>query len=104
MERSDKMKSPLLQLYEGELAPLEDYQEDIAEYRRLLKIIHLREDSFGQKLKEIDPKLKEEFERLQSEQLEEIYWQPAQSYIDGFRLGAKIMIDIYQKDYTEFAD
>jgi len=55
MPRSDKMKSPLLQLYKGELAPLDNYQEDIAEYRRLLKIIHLREDSFGQKLKEIDP-------------------------------------------------
>lgn len=104
MERSDKMKIPLLQLYERELAPLEDYQEDIAEYRRLLKIIHLREDSFGQKLKEMDPELKAEFERLQSEQLEEIYWQPAQSYIDSFRLGAKFMINIYQKDYTEFAD
>lgn len=64
---------------------MEDYQEDIAEYRRLLKIMHLREDDLAKKL-------------------EKIYWQPAQSYIDGFRMGAKIMIDIYQKDYTEFAD
>ena len=83
---------------------MEDYQEDIAEYRRLLKIMHLREDDLAKKLEKIDPKLKEEFAKIQSEQLEEIYWQPAQSYIDGFRMGAKIMIDIYQKDYTEFAD
>ena len=94
------MQSTLYQLYKGELHPLEHYTSLLKEYQDLLKKHHLRYDHLEGELEKINPQLKQHLVRLLDEQFEEIYWETAQMFIDGFCLGAKIMVEVYQKDFT----
>lgn len=94
------MKSVLYQLYEGGLYPMEKYQPFLKEHQDLLRNKHFRHDAIKEELRKINPELNWELEHLLEEQREEMNWDTAQMFIDGFRLGARMMIEVYQKDFT----
>lgn len=93
------MENLLLSFYRGELEPVEKYRPVIEEHLELRKKQIRHYDSFKDKL---DPDLAEEFMEIMDEQLEEAPLENAQAYIDGFRMGARMMMEILdQKDDDE---
>ena len=54
-------------------------------------------------MKKLDSPLDKEFESIMDEQLETLPYDFSQSFIDGFRLGAKIMLEIYMDDIQNSA-
>ena len=89
------MKSILLQLYDGELFPAEQYVPKITEYRRIHQEHYRHHKDFLDKL---EPSVKEQFIRIMDEQLDAVPMEMSEMFIDGFRLGARMMIEIYQND------
>lgn len=81
----------LLDLYYGKIAPAEQYQPLIEEFRALQKKHNQHYDKFVEKL---GSPLNKEFERIMDEQLDMLPFDFSQTFIDGFRLGAKMMIEI----------
>lgn len=48
-----------------------------------------------------EPPLDERFLEIMDEQLKTVPLEISEMFIDGFRLGARMMIEIYQKDFTD---
>lgn len=94
------MKSVLQQLYDGELFPAEQYSPKIEEYQRLLQEHNRCYDDFFQKLAGLDPDLCETFVKLQDDSLNFVPYETSEMFIQGFRLGARMMIEIFQEDFS----
>ena len=95
------MKSLLLQLYNGEVYPAEQYTPRTAEYRKLRQEHYKHYEDFIKQLKLLEPPLDKRFIEIMDEQLDTIPLETSEMFIDGFRLGARMMIEIYQKDFTD---
>ena len=86
------MKDKILQdLYHGKIAPEEHYKPLIEEFCAHQKKYYRHYDEF---MKKIGSPLDKEFESIMDEQLEMLPFDFTQTFIDGFRLGAKMMIEI----------
>lgn len=86
------MKDKILQdLYHGRIAPEEHYKPLIEEF-----IVHQKEyyQHYDKFIEKIGSPLDKEFERIMEEQLEMLPFDFSQTFIDGFRLGAKVMLEI----------
>lgn len=95
------MKDKILQdLYHGKLAPAEHYRPLIEEFSALQKKHYQHYDEF---MKKIGSPLDKEFESIMDEQLDMLPFDFSQTFIDGFRLGAKMMIEILW-DYNQKPD
>ncbi len=94
------MKSVLYQLYEGDLHPMEKYHSFLKEHRELLKKKHFRYDDIKEQLLQINPDLRWELEHFLEEQWEAMNWDTTQVFIDGFCLGARMMIEVYQTELS----
>ena len=92
------MKDILTQLYNGEIFPAEQYRMKTETYQEMHRKQYQRYESFINKLKLYEPSLHEEFIELMDEQLSTIPNEFSESFIHGFRLGTRIMIEIYQND------
>ncbi len=92
------MKSILLELYEGNIFPAEQYSPRNEEYRKIHQRNYQHYNNFIETLSKLDPPLDEQFINIMDEQLETIPFDFSEMFIDGFRLGARIMIDIFQDD------
>ena len=93
----------LLDLYYGNIVPAEQYQPLIEEFSALREKHYQHYDEFMEKL---DSPLKKEFKSIMDEQLESLPFDFSQAFIDGFRLGAKMMMEIFwdndqKPDYEE---
>ena len=95
------MKSILSQLYDGELAPAEHYHSQIAACKKLHEKYYAQYNDLIQRLKELDPPLDKTFARIIDGQFDIIPMEMAEIFSDGFCLGAKMMIKIYQKDLPD---
>lgn len=51
-------------------------------------------------MKNIEPQLKEQFIKILDEQLDFFPLDTSEMFIDGFRLGARMMLEIFQNDTT----
>ena len=86
------MKDKILQdLYHGRISPEEHYKPLIADFITHQKEYYRHYDEFMEK---IGSPLDKEFESIMDEQLEMLPFDFSQTFIDGFRLGAKMMMEI----------
>lgn len=92
------MKSILTELYEGRIFPAEQYSPRSEEYRKIHQEHYQHYDDFIETLSKVNPPLDKRFIEIMDEQLDVIPYEFSEMFIDGFRLGARIMIDIFQGD------
>lgn len=85
------MSTLLQQLYNGEIFPAEQYRPFLEEYRVKRKKHLENYDSFIQKL---GSPLDKEFIKIMDEQLDTLPLDFYQMFSDGFKLGAKMMIEV----------
>ena len=88
------MNTLLQQLYNGEIYPAERYRPLIEQYREMQKKQHCHYDDFVKELQQLQPPLHEKFIKIMDEQLDSIPLELSDKFIDGFRLGARMMIEI----------
>lgn len=92
------MKSILSALYGGEIFPAEQYYPKTEEYRRLYQNHYRHYEDFISILSKLDPPLDKQFIQIMDEQLDIMPNEFSEMFIDGFRLGARIMIEIFQNE------
>ena len=85
------MNTLLQQLYNGEIYPAEQYRPVLEEYKVMRKKHMENYDNFVEKL---DSSLKMEFISIMDEQLDTLPLDFYQMFSDGFKLGAKMMIEV----------
>ena len=95
------MKNILLQLYNGEIFPAEQYIPKITEYQNMRKEYRQNYQDFIKKIESIEPQLKEQFIKILDEQLNFFPLDTSEMFIEGFRLGARMMIEIFQNDVSD---
>lgn len=92
------MKNILLQLYNGEISPSEQFQPKIEEYKNIHEKNYCHYENFIKKLEKLEPPLHEEFIKIMDEQLDSLSLEISEMFINGFCLGAKMMIEILDTD------
>lgn len=85
------MSTLLQQLYNGEIFPAEHYRPYLEEYKVMRKKHLENYDSFIQKL---GSPLDKEFIKIMDEQLDTLPLDFFQMFSDGFKLRAKMMIEV----------
>lgn len=90
----------LEQLYAGELQPCERVSHDNEEYKVLCKESLEEIEHFSRKL---DVDLREEFDGMMEHYLELTYMEKAQTFGDGFRIGARLMCEVFYENNREEA-
>lgn len=95
------MKSILLRLYDGEIFPAEQFNLKTEEYRSMSQTHYQHYEDFIEQLKSLEPPLHEKFIHIMDEQIEEVPLKLSETFLEGFRLGARIMIEVYQDNYTD---
>lgn len=92
------MKSILSELYEGNIFPAEQYSSKSEEYRQIYQKHYKHYEDFIKTLSKLEPPLDKQFIKILDEQLDVIPYEFSEMFTDGFRLGARVMIDIFQGD------
>lgn len=98
------MKSVLYQMYTGILDPSGEYEPLLKEHKNLLQNRRNCFDRVIAELDKVNPTLKRSFELVLDKHYTETYFNTAQMYMDGFRLGVKMMVEVYQSDWTKNND
>jgi hypothetical protein len=81
-------------LYGGEIYPAEKkHRSRMEEYRKLWKEYYKNHEDF---IKKIGSPLDEEFIQIMDQQLDMFPLELSETFLDGFRLGAKMMIEIFE--------
>ncbi len=91
------MKNILEQLYDGEIFPAEQYSPQEREYRKIYREHYSHYEDFIETLSRLEPPLDKRFIEIMDEQLDEIPYEFFGMFIDGFRLGARIMVEIFRQ-------
>ena len=89
------MNSILEQLYNGEILPMERYTLKEKEYKKICREHLDRYEDFRETLGKLNPPFDKQFIQIMDEQLDEIPYEFSQTFIDGFRLGARIMTEVF---------
>lgn len=92
------MDKILQALYSGKIYPQEQYRPMIEEYSNLMKKNYQNYQDF---IKKIGSPHDEEFIRIMDEQLTAVPFELSEMFIDGFRLGARMMIEIFDDKYQK---
>ena len=87
------MDKILRALYYGEILPAEQHILQIEENKIQWKKHYQQYEDFINKL---GSPLDKEFERIMDEQFDILPQEFSQMFVDGFRLGAKMIIEIYE--------
>ena len=85
-------------LYEGKIFPTEQYSPRSEEYRKIHQEYYHHYEDFIETLSKLNPPLNKRFIEIIDEQLDVISYKFSEMFIGGFRLGARIIIDILQGD------
>jgi hypothetical protein len=91
--QAQRMDKILQALYDGEIYPAEQYRPMIEEYTVLRKKQYQKYEDF---IKKIGSPLDEEFIQIMDQQLDMFPLELSETFLDGFRLGAKMMIEIFE--------
>lgn len=89
------MSTLLKKLYNGEIFPAEQYDHFVEEYRIIRKN---QMDNYDNFIKKLGNPLDIEFIKIMDEQLDTLPLDFFQMFSDGFRLGAKMMIEILEDE------
>ena len=95
------MRTILKQLYDGDIFPAEQFYPKEEEYKALRKKHFTHYDDFRKKVEALSPELSQEFVQIMDEQLDTVPLEFSEMFIDGFRLGARMVIEIYGNDIPE---
>ena len=90
------MKNVLEQLYNGEIFPAEQYALRGEEYRKIHQGHYNQYEDFIELLSKLNPPLDKRFIEIMDEQLDVIPYEFSEMFIDGFKLGAKIMAEVFR--------
>lgn len=90
------MKNILEQLYDGEIFPAEQYFPKEKEYRKKYQEHYNHYEDFIEILSKLEPPLDKRFIKIMDEQLDEIPYEFSGMFIDGFRLGVRIMAEVFR--------
>lgn len=90
------MKSVLEQLYDGEIYPAEQVNVRTEEYRQMRREHYSHYEDFIEKLKTLNPPLDERFIAIMDEQIDAFPLETAETFIFGFRLGARIILEVLE--------
>lgn len=91
------MKNVLEQLYDGEIFPVEQYSQKEREYRKIYREHYSHYADFIETLSRLEPPLDKRFIEIMDEQMDEIPYEFSGMFIDGFRLGARIMVEVFRQ-------
>lgn len=92
------MNDILKQLYSGEIYPEEQYRPILEEHKALQRKQYKKYEDF---ISKIGSPLDKEFEHILDEQLDILSLDFFQMFSDGFRLGAKMMVEIFEDKYQK---
>lgn len=84
------MKSIIEQMYDGDLFPTCTYEHSSMEYKRAMDQLVAAESE----LLASYPQIKELFDHYQSAQIELISINNRQEFVNGFKIGARIALEI----------
>lgn len=94
------MKTILQQLYDGELCPSGQSRPKTKAYQLMEEKHHSNYKDFIEKLNTLNPLLVDQLISIMDEQSTELLCEFSDTFIDGFKLGAKMMIEILDKNYS----
>lgn len=86
------MKSSISELYYGNLYPFLTYKPALEETARLFKAAGGRYDRFRARLPE---EMREPFDALLEDKSAMLLLEMEESFIDGFRIGARLMLEVF---------
>lgn len=89
------MEQVLQALYNGDISPLDQYRPRTEEYNELRRKYWRQNDQFMQALSQLDEGLAQEFDQLLDKQFEVVPLEMSEMFIDGFRLGARLMLEVF---------
>lgn len=92
------MKNILEQLYNGEIFPAEQYAPKGEEYRKIHQGHYNHYEDFIELLSKLEPPLDKRFIKIMDEQLDVIPFEFSEMFIDGFKLGAKMMAEVFRNE------
>lgn len=92
------MDKILRALYSGKIFPQEQYRPIIEEYKSLRKRQYEHYKDF---INKIGSPLDKEFEHIMDEQIDLLPLEFSQMFIDGFRLGARMMLEVLEDKYEK---
>lgn len=84
----------LRKLFEGELFPYQNFHPLSKEYKKLAYDYELHRDKFIELLNNYNPVLSKEYQDVADEHATLLFHEISEMFIDGFRLGATMMIEI----------
>ena len=87
-------KSILEDLYYGNIHPDEDYTPCTDEYRQIIAAHLEKTGTFQKRLADIDPELQRTYVHLTDDLTRMLPMEMCTIYIDGFRRGARMMLEI----------
>ena len=97
------MQELLKQLYDGEIYPAEQYLPLMEDYKKLRKEQYQHYDDFVQELNKLSTPLGNRFIKIMDEQLDTVPLEFSEMFIDGFRMGARMMIEVFEDKYANKA-
>lgn len=92
------MERMLEQLYKGELYPYSKFQTTIEDFKVNRDKAFQSYSAFVEKLPD---ELKDEFDELMASYLDLLPLELQQTFIDGFRIGARMMTEVYTDPLDE---
>lgn len=95
------MKRILSQLYDGNILPLDHFLPKSKEYVEQRRKQARHYEDFLARLENLDPELSKEYFQIMDEQIDLCPLEMSEMFIDGFCLGARMMIEIFENDFTD---
>ncbi len=92
------MEKLIYQLYYGGFVPAEHYKPCLQEHKKLKQDQNMEVQDFYKKLDEVDSSLKKPFGRILDSQHEVLSFDIANIFTDGFKMGARLMMEIMSQD------
>lgn len=92
------MRTILEQLYNGEIFPAEQYVPRGEGYRKIHQENYEHYKDFIELLSKLNPPLDKRFIEIMDEQLDAIPYEFSEMFIDGFRLGVRIMAEVFRSE------
>lgn len=95
------MRPILKQLYDGDIFPAEQFYPKTEECKAIRKKHFSHYEYFTKKVEAFSPELSKEFIKIMDEQLDTVPLEFSEMFIEGFRLGARMVIEIYSNDLSD---
>ena len=86
------MKNIIEEMYDGDLFPIGTYNHSSKEYKKAMDELV----AAGSELLTSYPQIRELFNRYQSAQIEIISINNRQEFVNGFKIGAKIALEMFE--------